>query len=237
MWALVAVLLLGAGGTGIYFATRGPSAKTVADAHEADPEPDPDKPDPDKPDKPDPDKWDRKPDADADPDDDPADPPDDPADPADSDDPTPTPGPAPAGKTVDVAQGVKIIAPPGMAVKRQAGGVLIGDLRSFAIVAAPITEKSNDPDVLARAYAKSVGLQIIETKTEQVAGARRKVYAFGGLVNGAAVVQAGVPLLGPGYRVAVIVHLVATGAQVDPSRLMMFEEVLTRRIIVPAATP
>jgi serine/threonine protein kinase len=240
MWVLVAVLLLGAGGTGIYFATRGPSEKTVADAHEPDPdEPDPDKPDPDKPDpdKPEPDKWDRKHDAGADPDDDPADPPDDSDDPADPDDPTTAHGPALAGKTVDIAQGVKIIAPPGMAVKRQADGVVIGDLRSFAIVAGPITEKSNDPDVLVRSYAKSVGLQIIETKTEQVAGARRKVYMLGGLVNGAAVVQTGVPLLGPGYRVAVIVHLVATSAQVDPSRLMMFDEVLTRRIIVPAATP
>jgi serine/threonine protein kinase len=233
MWILVALLLAGGGGAGIYFATRGKSAKTVADKQDPDkpdPEkpdpddPDPDKPDPDRPDKPD--KWD-KPDPDK-PDPDKPDPPD----PDDPDDPD---GNNADGKVVPVAQGVKIIAPPGLAVQRQQDGVIIGDMGKFAIISAPITERSNDPAVLAKAYEKLTGLKIMKTEQALVAGERRKVYILGGMFQGTPVVHVAVPLLGRGYRIALVMHMLATVARDDKAVQALIDEVLARRIIVPAA--
>jgi hypothetical protein len=235
MWAIVAVLLLGAGGTGIYFATRGKGAKTVADARGPDPdEPDPDepdKPDPDEPDRPDPDepdKWDRKPDAAVDPSD------DDPPDPSDDDPDVPTV----PGNVVNVAQGVKIVAQPGMSVQRIEDGVVIGDITTFAILGAPITVRGNDPDAIARWYARSNKLKLMETRSGELLGATRKIYSFTGKINGVEFVQVGVPFLGPGYRVAVIVHMSKAAAQANPQGLeAAIVEVFTRRIILPSQSP
>src|SRR5690606_32943344 len=145
MWGIVGVLLLGANGTGVYFASRA-GAPSIADARDASPadrsRPDRARPDPDQPD-----RWARPPDPRAYPDD----LTDGPDDPDGSDDPDVAGLP---GEVVDVGQGVKIIAPPGMAVQRQGGNVVIGDLNKVAILAGPITERSNNPDVLARVYAK-----------------------------------------------------------------------------------
>src|SRR5262249_54868195 len=61
IWVIVAVLLCGTAGAGVYFATRGPSAKPPADVRdEAEDDPDRDRPDPDKRA---PDRWARKRDA------------------------------------------------------------------------------------------------------------------------------------------------------------------------------
>jgi hypothetical protein len=244
MWAIVAVLLLGGGGAGIYFATRGESAKPVADVRDKDADKDPDKPDhPEKPDRPDPDKpdpWDRSDPAKPNP----PDPDDADADDPDTDDPDTDDGAGisidvPAGlsgKPIDLAQGVKLIAPPGLPVKREADGVLIGDLTSFAILAFPITDKSNNPDVLARSYAKTVGLKVAKTETRFITGAMRKIYGFGGNPGGVPIVQVGVPFLGKGYRVGIVVHFVAPGGHIDPARLALADEVFSRRILLPDAT-
>jgi serine/threonine protein kinase len=243
MWVIVALLLCGAGGAGVYFATRSKGAKTVADAREEseDDKDDKDKPDHDKPDhdrpdpdRRDPDKWDRKPDAAVDPDDHDSD--DHDSDSDDSDEPKPA-TPALPGKTVHIAQGVKIIAPPGMAVQRQQGNVVIGDVNKFAIIAGPILEKTNDPEALARSYSKTIGLPIMKTETEMIAGARRKVYVLGGKLNGTPVVQVGVALIGPGYRIALIAHMLATVASNDAAARTTLDEIFTRRIIVPSRSP
>jgi hypothetical protein len=200
----------------------------------------PDRPDPDKPDRPvrpDPDKpdpWDR-------PDPDKADPPDPDAtdnDPDDTDDPDGSTGVTAgvSGKSIDIAHGVKLIAPPGLPVKRETDGVLIGDLSSFAILAFPITDKSNNPDVLARSYAKTVGLKVARTETRFIVGALRKVYGFSGNTGGVPVVQVGVPFLGKGYRVGIVIHFVAPGGHIDPARIALGDEVFARRIILPDAT-
>jgi serine/threonine-protein kinase len=241
IWIVVAVLLLGGGGAGIYFATRGKDASAVASSHD-DPRDDSrddgrddggdDPPTPAKPDKLDkgqPDPWERKPDAAVAADDDSDD--SDGSDGSDGSDAANV-----SGKTVDVGQGVKIIAPPGMAVQRVKDGVVIGDLKSFAIVAGPITEKSNDPDVLAGIHAKNNGLLIMSSEVQPVAGAQRKVYLLAGLLNGTGAMQAAVPLIGRGYRVAVIIHMISDAASADPALLKNVDEILTRRIIVPSAT-
>jgi serine/threonine protein kinase len=205
MWVLVAVLLLGAGGAGIYFATRGAGGKAIADARAADvDELDPDHPDPD--------------------------PPDDPVGPHAS----PLPG-----KVVDVAQGVKIVAPPGMPVKRNQDAVMIGDPITLAIFGVPITGiASNDPDAIARWYARSNNLKQMEARSGELLGATRKVYTFSGKLNGLEFVQIGVPFLGPGYRVAVIIHMSQAAAQANPQWLeAQILEVFAGRIILPSRSP
>lgn len=230
VWVLIAVLGFAGVAAGVHFATRKQDARTASDVR------DPDRPDPDRPDRPEPpDKWERpRPDKPDRPDPDLPDDPDDPGDPGDPDDPGGSPGIA--GKTVEIAQGVKIIAPPGMAVQRQQEGVIIGDLTRFAIIAGPITESSNDPDALARAYAKLSSLKLEQSQQALVAGQWRKVYAYSGKLQGTPVIHVGVPLLGPGYRVAVIIHMPALAAA-DKSVQTLGDEVLTRRIIVPDASP
>ena len=128
------------------------AARDAGTSHEDPDPPDPDRPDPDKPD-PVPDAAVHTPD-----------PPNEPDEPDDGDkddgDKDDGDGGAAAnvpGKVVDVGQGVKLIAPPGYPVKHEDGNVIIGDPMKLAVIAGPITEKSNDPDVLARTYAAADG--------------------------------------------------------------------------------
>jgi hypothetical protein len=64
------------------------------------------------------------------------------------------------------------------------------------------------------------------------------VYVFAGVLNGttndAKVIQFGVPLLGPGYRIAVVIHMTAAMAQ-NAKVQQTVGDVLSRRIIVPSA--
>jgi len=230
VWALVAVLLLGGGGAGIYFATRGSPAKPTPEAREEPERPEPDKPDPGKRE---PDKWDRKPSARADDPDD-GDDHDSDSDSHDHDDSNPA---GVDGTPVEVVQGVKIIAPPGMAVNRQKdGSVIIGDPRTFAIAAGPISYKTNDPDAIARAYSKESGLSLLKSESGPVAGAARKIYAFSGKLYGTPVFQVAIPLVGRGYRVAVIIQMPPASVQ-DATVQATLGDVITRRIIVPSDNP
>jgi hypothetical protein len=236
MWVLVAVLLLGGGGAGIYFATRGKGNKSAVETREADRDkPDRDKDDRDKddldrpdPDRDKPDKWDRTPGSAVEPDDDD----DDHAHSHDPDSDESVTSGVPGG-VVDVAQGVRIIAPPGMPVTRQAGAVVIGDITKVAIIGFPITERGN-AEALARSYAKQNGLKLQGGEPMQIAGETRTVYGYLGTVNGFETGQVAVPLLGSGYRVGVIIHVTkASGA--DPKQVEAFmKDVLTRRILVPS---
>jgi hypothetical protein len=234
MWAAIAVLVLGGGGAGIYFATRG-SAKPTTEARGGSDPSSPDKPksdwtDQDRPDPGprEPDRWDRKPrahdhDHDHDHDSDDGD---------DSDDPNPA---GVDGTPVEVGQGVKIIAPPGLAVNRQKdGSVIIGDPRKFAIGAGPITYKSNDPDTIAKAYSKETGLSLLKSESGPIAGAPRKMYVFAGQLFGNPVLQIAIPLVGRGYRVAVIIHMPPAAAQ-DAAVQATADDVILRRIIVPSS--
>jgi hypothetical protein len=239
MWAVVAVLLLGAVGVAIYFATQGRST-VPSEAHAgSDEATDPDRPEPEHhEDEPapaprEPDKWDRSgsarsassedDDHDHDHDHDDDDDDDSAARPADID-----------GEIVEVAQGVRIIAPPGMPVRRERELVMIGNPKTLAIIAAPITEKGNDPDVLVRQHAKQLGLELLDSHVQRIAGAQRKVFQLGGTPKGVEIVQIVVPLLGPGYRVGILLNLVAP-QQADPKQIELMNEVLERRILVPSS--
>ncbi|HWU87849.1 MAG TPA: hypothetical protein VN253_11265, partial [Kofleriaceae bacterium] len=233
MWVIVAVLVCGAGGAGVYVATRGKDAQQVAAADDAGTS---HERQPDEPDKPDP--WKQAPAPDA------AvhtpDPPDDPDDKPDESDKGDEPDGAAAsvpGKVLDVGQGVKLIAPPGYPVKRDGANVVVGDPMKLAILAGPIVEKTSDTDALARTYAKAAGLQILSSETRHVAGAMRKLYMIGGMVQGVPLVHIAVPIIGRNYRVAVIIHMLATAAQTDPSMLTTAYDVLAHRIVVPGAKP
>jgi len=139
------------------------------------------------------------------------------------------------GTLVDVGQGVKIIAPPGMAVQRQAGGVvMIGDPTKLAILTAPITEPTNDPDALATSYAKSTGLKLINSGMQEVGGAQRKMFLFGGQFHGIQVAHVAVALTGSGYRLALIVHMLASAAKDQAALVKTLEEIFTRRVILPS---
>jgi hypothetical protein len=216
MWVLVAVLLLGGGGAGVYFATRGngttgkeavtePAREERHDASIVGP----DEPQPDKPDDS-----------------------DDVADDDEKHDTSDDPWAGVTGTTIDVGHGVKLIVPPGMKVQQNKDNVVVGD-QQYAIIAATIPEKTNDPDAFANAYAKQLGLTRGGVEEETIAGARRKVYAFTGKLNGMSVSHIAVPLFGPNYRVAVVVHIRLDGDQIDPKHLVTTLDVLSRRIKVP----
>jgi hypothetical protein len=238
MWVLVALLLLGGGGAGVYFATRGPARPASAPGEPAeprDPPPDPREPPPRDP-------WAGEPgasggrprpapeDGSAARDLDPTAADDGEGDPGDRSEVAVAPG-----AVTDVAQGVRLVVPPGFATQRRDGNLIAGDLSRLAIIAGPITHAAADPDALARAYAKDTGLQQMGQQVQEIAGAQRRLYMFAGAINRVPVMHLAVPLLGPGYRVAVIVHINGAAAEADPTLLVTASEILARRVLVPGS--
>jgi hypothetical protein len=81
-------------------------------------------------------------------------------------------------------------------------------------------------------------VQLLGSETADIAGAKRKLYTFKGTLNGQEFAQAGLPLIGPGYRIALIVHVSAAAAQANPSGMQAaLVDVFARRIILPSRNP
>ena len=70
--------------------------------------------------------------------------------------------------------------------------------------------EGNDIDVIAQRYARDTGLELQTMQDLPTGGAPRKLALFMGEMQGMHVTQMATALIGPGYRVAVIVHMPAT---------------------------
>jgi len=142
--------------------------------------------------------------------------------------------PAPiAGTKIAVGQGVSLIVPPGFQTSARDGATIAYDPRGVMIAAAPIDVATNDPKQLARSYAKRSGLVLESMQALYSGGAQRSMMIFRGSIKGVAVRQAAVPLIGPGYRVAVVFQAPAQLARTDPSITAQLFELFGKRIVLP----
>ncbi len=113
--------------------------------------------------------------------------------------------------TIDVGDGVKLNVPVDFTWSRNGAlTTLTGQKLPVMIFAAVITEPSNDPKALAAAYATSTGMTLKGVGTASVAGIPCGSAWFMGMFNGMAVSQAVVALIGPGYRVAIVLQVPAS---------------------------
>jgi serine/threonine protein kinase len=159
--------------------------------------------------------------------------------------PTP-PGPVPAppgpdpwraqalpGNKLGVGQGVYLDIPPQFQTTTQ--GALTGatDGGGLAIFAGPIELASNDPMDLARDYARRNHVTFDVMKSIRIGGMDRPLLAFHGKLNGVVMRQIGVPLIGPGYRIAVIFQAPAQRLDTDRATQGVAFELFTQRIMLP----
>jgi hypothetical protein len=137
------------------------------------------------------------------------------------------------GTRVAIGQGVAVIMPPGFRTHVDANGITFGvDARGVAIAGVPILVPTDDPTELAQAHARSNGLVFETMQQIFVGGAQRPMAFFHGNYAGVAVRQIAVPLIGPGYRMAVMFQA-PTKLMSDPKVEAMALELYTRRIALP----
>jgi len=93
-------------------------------------------------------------------------------------------------------------------------------------------------DVLERGggieAVSSTGLKLINSGMQEVGGAQRKMFLFGGQLHGIQVAHVAVALTGSGYRLALIVHMLASAAKDQAALVKTLEEIFTRRVILPS---
>jgi hypothetical protein len=157
-------------------------------------------------------------------------------------DPAPAPGPSvdpwatPAspidGTRVSAGQGVGVIIPSGFRTADLSGYVAAQDSRGVMIMAGPIVPATNDPQQLAQYHARTNQLVFDSMDHVFVGGIRRPMAVFHGTVNGARVRHVAVPLIGPGYRIAVLFQAPDSLAS-DPAVQALELELFTRRITLP----
>jgi serine/threonine-protein kinase len=108
---------------------------------------------------------------------------------------------------VDVAQGVKLRLPTNYSATRNADGNIVASNGATTIFAGPITSSADDVRTLAADYARTTGFQIETKTTVPAAGAQRPAGVFRGQIGNVAVRHIVVAYIGPGYRVAVVLHV------------------------------
>ncbi len=158
------------------------------------------------------------------------------------DPPTPAPTPDDAyfaalgldtHKAVDVGDGVKLVVPVDFKWARNGGHTtMTGQKLPVMIFAAVITETSDDPNMLAAAYARSTGMTLKGVGTANVAGSPRGSAWFMGMYNGMAVSQAVVAVIGQGYRVAIVLQVPASLTN-DAKLLAWGKNYLQHGVILP----
>jgi eukaryotic-like serine/threonine-protein kinase len=153
--------------------------------------------------------------------------------------PSSSPSQAPAapaaieGTKLSAGQGVSLIVPPGFQTTLQNGAIAATDARGVIIAAGPIDVGTNDPKQLARNYAKRTGLVLESMQTIYVGSVQCAMAIFRGSIRGMAVRQAVVPLIGPGYRVAVVFQAPAQLAKTDVSVTAQMFELFGKRVVLP----
>ena len=212
IWVILAILVLGGGGVGLYFALGGkdkpsttepdPWAKTGSGGDTvavAPPAPTQDTPAP----PPAVDTWGSP--APTPPVADDTDEPDDPTSGIDLSAIYP-------GEVKRIMQGLTLKIPAGFTVDTSTSTSFVAKHPSgLAIFAAPLDRaEGNDIDVIAQRYARDTGLELQTMQDLPTGGAPRKLALFMGEMQGMHVTQMATALIGPGYRVAVIVHMPAT---------------------------
>jgi hypothetical protein len=141
--------------------------------------------------------------------------------------------PASDGRRLAVGQGVEILFPPEFRTTVSDGVTLAVDARNVVIAAGPIALASNDPKVLARDYAKRFHLVFDSMETIFVGGVQRPRLNFHAMNNGVLIRNVAVPLIGPGYRVAVVFQAPDHLTHSDPSVAGLMFDLYTRRISLP----
>jgi hypothetical protein len=148
----------------------------------------------------------------------------------------PAPPPAPPGSTIEgqriaLGQGIQLIAPAGLQVKTTNGTTIVSR-RNAVILAIPLPRGNNDPMQLTQFYTGDKNLKFEALSSISVGGSQRPLTTYFAKVNGIDSYLAAVPLLGPGYRMAVMLVIPARFAT-DPAVLALRTELYTRRLILP----
>jgi hypothetical protein len=138
----------------------------------------------------------------------------------------------PEGQKLPVGQGVSIIVPSSFRHGEQADILVAMDTRGVMIAAGPIALSTNDPQKLAQAHARAYHLTYESMSQIFIGGVQRPMAIFHGTVNGVIVRHVAVPLIGKGYRVAVVFQFPAQLAT-DPSIQGLGIDLFTRRIVLP----
>ena len=136
-------------------------------------------------------------------------------------------------RSVAVGQGVSLIVPPGFQTSVQKAMTVAHDSRGVMIGAGPIDGATNDPQELARIYAKRSGMVFESMQHIYVGGVQRSMAIFRGSLHGVAIRHAAVPLIGPGYRVAVVYQAPTKLAASDSSITAQLFDLYARRIVLP----
>jgi serine/threonine protein kinase len=138
----------------------------------------------------------------------------------------------PDGTKVAVAQGVEVIVPSSFKHGEQGGILVAMDARGVMIAAGAIVVDTNDPKELAKVHARMNNLVFESMDKIFVGGVQRPMAIFHGKFAGVNVRHVAVPLIGPGYRVAVALQFPAKLAS-DPSVQALALDLYTRRIVLP----
>jgi serine/threonine-protein kinase len=136
------------------------------------------------------------------------------------------------GTKLEVGQGVQLIAPPRFAVGKR-GPMTTFTNRDVVIFAAPIDFPIDDPNALAADFAHRNGLELDRRDTLPVGGEDRPVFSFHGYDHTVPVRVAAMPVIGPGYRMAVAIRAPSYHFQADKALQQLFVELFTQRIVLP----
>jgi serine/threonine-protein kinase len=137
------------------------------------------------------------------------------------------------GNKIGVGQGVQLVIPSTFETSTNNGLTIAHDSTGVLIMAGLIDMPSNDPMELARYHAKRNGFVFDTMKTIFVGGVERPMAMFHGTFRGVAFRHIAVPLIGPGYRVAVMFQAPTQRFTGDASLEGQVIELYTRRIVLP----
>jgi hypothetical protein len=128
---------------------------------------------------------------------------------------------------------VAVIMPPGFRTETKPNGTTIGvDAHGVIIAGGPIIVPTNDPMELVQAHARLNSLVFDHLKQISMGGTQRPIGFFHGTFNGIAFRHIIVPLIGPGYRMGVMVQ--APTQRMSESKFQALAlELYTRRVVVP----
>lgn len=140
------------------------------------------------------------------------------------------------GTKVSIGQGVSLIIPPEFSQTGTQGNLIyaldVGN--NLLITAGPIALPTNNLEELAAYHAKTNKLTR-EPKTVQitVGGVQRPLYYFDGVADKIPFRQVVLPLIGPGYRIAVIFQAPRAQLETDQALQMEMLNLFTQRIVLP----
>jgi hypothetical protein len=137
------------------------------------------------------------------------------------------------GTKIGVGQGVQLVIPSTFVTSVQNGLTVAHDSTGVLIMAGLIDISSNDPMELARYHARRNHMVFDSMKTIFVGGVQRPMATFHGVFNGVAFRHIAVALIGPSYRVVVMVQAPVQRFTGDHSLEGQVLELYTRRVVLP----